>query len=367
MGPEKQPADTVTCMAPESQFEAKGPTGVIQHGENTYKVKNGEVSLNGTKIGTMDDEGNYSVRFSRQANDLATGNIKDLIGATYEGSLSSGATVSNRVNGRVQVGADNFAVRNGEVFEGGKRIGTMDGEGRFAVTREGQSSQGSVGSLHGASYHGRVGDGPAVSNQVTGSVEVGGKSYDVLNGKVMLEGKTIGSMNERGEYSIKTASGERVQGRLQDHADARWSGTLSDGKPVQSHASGSVRIGSTNYQVDNGKVSLGGKVIGTVDNDGQFNVKINGTRYRGNVGQLHGAVVQGQTNTGATIDNGPSGSVKVNGREFTVRDGAVFLGNSRTSVGTINSRGEYDVRLNGQQLRGSVQTTPGATWTVTEA
>ncbi len=222
-----------------SGFEAPrtGPSGTVQHGSNTYTVKNGDVHFQGRKIGTINDNGDFNVRFSRQPGDHASGNIRDLLGAKYEGTLSTGAPVSSHHSGTIAYGNNTFAIDNGRVKHEGRDIGTLQNDGRFDVTLNGQRYEGNVGQLHGAAVTGRLNDGKRIDTAPSGTVTInefverpgtaGGlrrTTFDVKDGKVFLQNKLVGSINSNGDFNV-TIDGKQSTGNVTQMSNASWNVT----------------------------------------------------------------------------------------------------------------------------------------------
>lgn len=115
---------------------------------------------------------------------------------------------------------------------------------------------------------------------------------------------------------------------------------------------GTVKVGTQNYDVRNGDVFVAGKNVGKIDDSGNF--EVNG--QKGNVNNVAGAVWNGNLSTGQHVDNRPSGIVQAGNDTFEVRSGEVFQGGSR--VGTIDDAGRYNVTLHGQAQSGNITDNP---------
>lgn len=115
---------------------------------------------------------------------------------------------------------------------------------------------------------------------------------------------------------------------------------------------GTVKVGTENYDVRNGDVFVAGKNVGKIDDSGNF--EVNG--QKGNVNNVAGAVWNGNLSSGQHVDNRPSGIVQAGNDTFEVRSGEVFQGGSR--VGTIDDAGRYNVTLHGQAQSGNITDNP---------
>lgn len=170
---EKKVADggRVDCMGPVAdQFEARGPTGSVKVGTTEYTVKNGTVSHGGKDVGVVNDKGEFDVTLNGARH---TGRVSDLHGAAVTGTLSDGQKVDNRPTGLVKVGSDTFEVRAGEVTRDGKVLGTMDNDGRYNLSLNGQSVTGALSNHTDAQYVGVTSDGTKVAevgSSATGEV-----------------------------------------------------------------------------------------------------------------------------------------------------------------------------------------------------
>ncbi len=123
-------------------------------------------------------------------------------------------------------------------------------------------------------------------------------------------------------------------------------------QPAAAGPTGSVKVGTENYDVRNGDVFVAGKNVGKIDDSGNF--EVNG--QKGNVNNVAGAVWNGNLSNGQHVDNRPSGIVQAGTDTFQVRSGEVFQGGSR--VGTIDDAGRYNVTLHGQAQSGNITDNP---------
>ncbi len=335
----------VTCYGPNSGYT--GPSGSVKQGDATYEVTNGSVSLNGTVIGTVNDAGDYSVKLNGQE---VKGNVAGLIGAAVEGTLSTGAKVDNRPTGEVDVGGQHYAVDKGVVSSGGKAVGTINNSGDFDLG----GVTGNVTKVTGAIYDGTLSDKKAVDNRPTGEVDVGGQHYAVDKGIVSVDGKKVGTINDTGAFNVGG-----VTGNVNQLTGAVYDGTLGNKKAVDNRLNGDVHLGDTDYVIRSGHVFNGdGKNIGTVDEKGGFAVKIDGRIYSGNVGALFGASYLADKPDKTQLRNAPSGLVSLNGKNYQVAAGKVFLDGKR--VGSVNKDGNYSVKINGKIEQGNVNKLKGA-------
>jgi hypothetical protein len=123
-------------------------------------------------------------------------------------------------------------------------------------------------------------------------------------------------------------------------------------QPTATGPTGSVKVGTENYDVRNGDVFVAGKNVGKIDDSGNF--EVNG--QKGNVNTVAGAVWNGNLSNGQHVDNRPSGIVQAGTDTFQVRSGEVFQGGNR--VGTIDDAGRYNVTLHGQAQTGNITDNP---------
>lgn len=209
----EQPKTQVVDTTSASSFQ--GPTGTVKQGDATYDVKDGQVSFNGKNIGTVSDDGHYQVTLGGHT---VEGNVGELLGASVVGTLSTGAHVDNRVTGDVEVGNARFVVNQGDVFQNGTKVGTVNDKGDFDLMLNGHHEQGNVTKVSGAVYNAITHDGNHLTNQVSGSVTVGGQSFSVKAGEVLHDGKVIGTINDHGDYNV-TLQGKQQIGSLSQLAN----------------------------------------------------------------------------------------------------------------------------------------------------
>ncbi len=334
------------------------PTGEVQVGTEHYSVVDGDVMKGGAKVGTINDRGDFALEGTDGG--LVTGNIDQVTGASYEGELSNGKKVDNQPTGLVQLGEQTYKVLNGVVLskDGKDVLGSIDDRGNYNVG----GATGNIGDLDGAVYSGRLSNGQKVDNRINGEVQFNGSNYQIFNGQVFKGGAKVGTVDAEGGYRV-TENGHTATGHVQDLVGAHWQAAMPGGRHIQSNASGQVHFGDTDYVVRNGEVFLGDKDVGTLGNDGRFDVTLDGRRYQGMLTDLPGVSYDGYRNDGSQASNIVSGSVTVGGRTYEVRDGEVFDG--RTRIGSVNSSGDFAVRLNGKVETGNVTKLPGAKWKVT--
>lgn len=233
----RRPATKPVVTTPKPGAKQTGPSGTIQHNNNTYTVKNGDVQFQGRKIGTINDKGDFDVRFNRQPGGHASGNIRDLQGARFEGTLSTGAPVASHHSGTIAFGKDTFTVDNGRVRHGGRDIGTLGNDGAFDVSLNGQRQVGNLTQLHGAAVTGRLNDGQKVDTAPSGTVTInefvqrpgtaGGlkrTTFDVKDGQVYLQNKLVGSINSKGDFNV-TIDGKQSTGNVTQMSNASWNVT----------------------------------------------------------------------------------------------------------------------------------------------
>ncbi len=130
---------------------------------------------------------------------------------------------------------------------------------------------------------------------------------------------------------------------------------------------GSVALGDTTYDVKDGRVSVGGKEIGSCDD-------------AGNLKDVAGANFWAWLSDGTRVGNLPSGTVSFGQTDYNVRNGRVFVDNA--DVGSLDKSGHFEVtadnrkysgnlaELTGAAMKGHlgdnhVSSNPGAKWTVT--
>lgn len=145
------------CVPSTPAATPPGPTGQVKVGNDTYDVRNGDVFVSGKNVGKIDDAGNFEVNGQK-------GNVANVAGATWNGTLSDGTRADNRPSGLVQAGGDTFAVQRGEVSLGGARVGTLADNGSFSVRLNGRTITGNVGADPALRYAGTTSDGTPVSN-----------------------------------------------------------------------------------------------------------------------------------------------------------------------------------------------------------
>lgn len=64
----------------ETSAAPRGPSGTIRYGGMTIQSKGGQLSVNGSTIGTVDRQGNFDVTLDGQRHQ---GNLKNLPGASF--------------------------------------------------------------------------------------------------------------------------------------------------------------------------------------------------------------------------------------------------------------------------------------------
>lgn len=165
-------------------------------------------------------------------------------------------------SGSVKIGPSTYEVRQGQVSLDGQPIGTVDDAGAYDVTIAGQRYTGLVSELAGAVVRATTSDGAAVINGPSGSVRMGERTFDVHDGQVSLDGRSIGTLNDRGEYDV-TLDGQQVTGRI---ADLQAAGAIADLRPAS--------LGDS--RISNGVVSIGTSTVmaGAIDS-----MVVNGREY----------------------------------------------------------------------------------------
>ena len=277
--PEPEAAPVISG-APAATSSFGGPTGSVKQGDASYEVSNGQVSLNGAVIGTVNDAGDYAVKINGQD---FTGNVAGLIGATISGTLSDGTKIDNRPTGEVDLGGTQYMVKAGEVSVGGKKVGTINDSGDFDVN----GVTGNVASISGAIYNGSLSDSKAVDNRASGVVHFGDADYAIRQGRVFdPTGHDVGTIDEKGGFQV-TIDGRQYAGSLPNSPALSYDGRLANGRYVKNAPTGLVSVAGKDYQVVGGKVFSQGQRIGSVTANGDFNVTIDGKHQQGTVANLH--------------------------------------------------------------------------------
>lgn len=130
-------------------------------------------------------------------------------------------------SGTVKVGTENYDVRNGDVFVGGKNVGKIDDSGNFEVNGQ----KGNVNDVAGAVWNGNLSSGQHVDNRPTGIVQAGNDTFEVRSGEVFQAGSRVGTIDDAGRYNV-TLHGHAQSGNITDNPDIGYAGVKSDGTQV---------------------------------------------------------------------------------------------------------------------------------------
>lgn len=290
----------------------QGPTGEVKQGDTTYTLTNGRVSLNGKDIGVCDDNGDFKVTID---GNVVKGNVGAMIGTTFEGDLSTGKHVTNEMReATIELGGNEYTVRQGDVFSGKTRIGTMEDDGTFNVKLDGKPVQGNIHQIAGAVINGKTSNGAEFDNRANGDVHVGTSDFHIEKGIVYEKGERVGTIGDDGRYDV-TLKGKHLTGNVEDVHGVVFKGTKADGTKVEHHGPtgnvdakqlglGSLQYGSYGdfrHQPGTPKPSghvevYGGEVyhqgvdkagkgfsirIGTMNDEGEFNIQVDGRTYSG--------------------------------------------------------------------------------------
>lgn len=114
----------------------------------------------------------------------------------------------------------------------------------------------------------------------SGTVKVGDATYTVTDGKVSQNGRTIGTITDGGDFNV-TIDGQAVRGNVSQLQGAAIEGRLSDGTRVDNRPTGRVIAGGDTFDVRAGEVYRQGVKLGTIDDSGHYNVRLDGKQVTG--------------------------------------------------------------------------------------
>lgn len=113
-------------------------------------------------------------------------------------------------------------------------------------------------------------------------------------------------------------------------------------QPDQAAGAETIKIGNDSFEVLDGVVSRAGQKIGTLDANGGF-TGLDGQLVNDlHDWRMHAEIV------------GPSGTLTVGNDVFKVHDGRIYNATGM-QVGSINDAGDWNLVINAQHLKGSLQ------------
>lgn len=226
---------------------------------------------------------------------------------------------------------------------------------------------------------------------LTGTYTEGEVVYTARDGQVTMTWRgreyPAGTVDVNGNYQIQYApefarayteatgvpmNSRPFSGNVNNNtrSGAAWQLTSPNGPTLDNTFTGQVNVGTNVYTVNNGVVTYNGQRIGSVNANGDYSVVIDGRIYQDHMSRLQGMSVSSDFSTSLPNANSyvsgqaassPNASVTANGVTYTIQNGQVYRGDPKTTppIGSMNSRGDFNVALDGQSGIGNIFSIPG--------